>query len=161
MKKSLFLRLFTSYVFVIFALTGLTLVVLWSSIEKHYMSTLKNTLRNSALMARPAILPLFKANRLADLEKTVRALGKETQTRITVVNAQGKVLADSDENPETMENHKGRPEFLEALQGNVGSSKRFSSTAGQDMLYVAIPLEQTNKQVIGAAPNELLSAQYQ
>jgi two-component system, OmpR family, phosphate regulon sensor histidine kinase PhoR len=150
MKISLFFRLFASYVLIIFALSALTIVVLWSSIENHYMSTLKNTLRNSALMARPAVLPLLETNQLGELDKMVSALGKETQTRITVINAEGKVLADSDENARAMENHRNRPEFVEALQGNVGSAKRYSSTANQDMLYVAVPLEQTTKQVAGA-----------
>lgn len=150
MKKSLFFRLFSSYVFIIITLTGLTLAVLWPSIEKQYLSTLSNTLQTSALMARPAVVPLLEKDRLAELQQLVKILGRETLTRITVINAEGRVLADSDEDARTMENHRNRPEFVDALQGNVGSAKRYSSTADQDMLYVAVPLELANKQVVGA-----------
>jgi two-component system phosphate regulon sensor histidine kinase PhoR len=150
MKKSLFFRLFASYIFLIVSLTGLTLVVLWSAIEQHCMTTLGATLRNSALMARPAVLPLLETGRPGELQQMVTALGKETQTRITVINAEGRVLADSVENAPVMEDHKNRPEFAQALQGNTGTSRRYSSTADQDMLYVAVPLEGADKQIVGA-----------
>jgi two-component system, OmpR family, phosphate regulon sensor histidine kinase PhoR len=150
MKKSLFLRLFTSYVVTIVALTGLTLVVLWSAIENHHMSTLGKTLRNSALMARPTILPLLETARTGELQRVVAFLGRETQTRITVINGEGRVLADSVEDASAMENHRNRPEFAEALQGNTGTVRRFSSTANQDMLYVAVPLERGDRQIVGA-----------
>ena len=120
MKKSLFFRLFVSYVFMILALIGLTLVVLWSPIENHYMSTLGNTLRNSAMMARPAVLPLLETDRWSELRQMVTVLGKETQTRITVIDAEGRVLADSVENASVMENHGNRPEFGQALRRNTG-----------------------------------------
>src|SRR5262249_55647871 len=42
--------------------------------------------------------------------------------------------------PAHMENHAGRPEFKEALQGRVGSSSRESRTVGIDFLYVAAPI---------------------
>lgn len=150
MKKYFFFRLFAGYIFIIFALTGLTLFVIWPSIEDHFTWTVKNALRNSALMAKPAILPLLQTNRVVDLDKTTKTVGMETQTRITVIDAEGRVLADSEQDARTMENHKNRPEFAEALEGNMGSARRFSSTANQDMLYVAVPIQGNNNQIIGA-----------
>jgi two-component system phosphate regulon sensor histidine kinase PhoR len=67
-------------------------------------------------------------------------LGKELRTRITVIDSSGIVLADSDENPRIMENHKNRPEVSEALVGGVGRSTRFSSTTNQEAVYVALPI---------------------
>lgn len=150
MKGSLFFRLLAGYVFVIFALTGLTLLVLWPSIENHYISTLTNTLKNSALMAEPTVLPLLDARRQENLNSLVQTLGKETGTRITVIDVTGRVRADSEQDARTMENHKNRPEFAQALEGNVGSARRYSSTANQDMLYVAVPIENPNRQIVGA-----------
>src|SRR4051812_22402954 len=37
--------------------------------------------------------------------------------RATIINAAGKVLADSEADPEQMENHATRPEFAAALSG--------------------------------------------
>src|SRR5271157_2220762 len=60
--------------------------------------------------------------------------------RATVIDASGKVLADSESNPATMENHAGRPEFVAALAGKTGSNERRSATLGIPFLYVATPI---------------------
>jgi two-component system, OmpR family, phosphate regulon sensor histidine kinase PhoR len=49
------------------------------------------------------------------------------------------VLADTEADPKTMENHAGRPEVAAALSGQVGSASRLSHTVGIDFLYVAAP----------------------
>jgi two-component system phosphate regulon sensor histidine kinase PhoR len=61
--------------------------------------------------------------------------------RITVVRADGKVLADSEANAAGMENHRTRPELLRALRGEVGTDIRRSATIGVSFLYVATPIE--------------------
>ena len=73
------------------------------------------------------------------LQATVERLGAETGARITVVNSDGVVLADSDETPSALENHGGRPEIIGALAGEATSDVRESDTQGVDRLYVAVP----------------------
>ena len=58
--------------------------------------------------------------------------------RITVITEQGLVLADSESDPQTMENHRGRPELQEALATGSGHSVRFSVTVNRDLLYYAV-----------------------
>ena len=60
--------------------------------------------------------------------------------RVTVIDSAGNVLADSEADPAKMENHATRPEFVSALQGQVGSSTRLSHTIGTELLYVAAPI---------------------
>jgi two-component system phosphate regulon sensor histidine kinase PhoR len=62
-----------------------------------------------------------------------------TETRVTIIARDGVVLADSEADPKTMENHAGRPEIAAALGGKVGSSTRLSHTVGIEFLYVAAP----------------------
>ncbi len=69
----------------------------------------------------------------------IRDLGKASGARLTVVARDGRVLADSENYPATMENHAGRPEFQAAFQGRLGSDTRRSATMGVDFLYVALP----------------------
>jgi two-component system phosphate regulon sensor histidine kinase PhoR len=52
------------------------------------------------------------------------------------------VLADSEHDPTTMENHASRPEVRAALTTGRGSTIRHSSTLGVDMLYVAVATKQ-------------------
>ena len=68
--------------------------------------------------------------RLAD---SARVLG----TRVTLIDGSGKVLLDTDAEPERMENHNDRPEVAEARRGGAGSGVRFSDTLGEKAVYVA------------------------
>ena len=60
--------------------------------------------------------------------------------RLTVVRSDGVVIADSEANPAQMENHRTRPELIQAFRGGVGSIIRHSATIGVDFLYVAVPI---------------------
>src|SRR6266849_2309087 len=62
-----------------------------------------------------------------------------TETRATIIAHDGTVLADSEADPKTMENHAGRPEVAAALGGQTGSASRQSRTVGTEFLYVAVP----------------------
>jgi two-component system phosphate regulon sensor histidine kinase PhoR len=59
--------------------------------------------------------------------------------RVTVIARDGVVLADSQHDPETMENHAARPEVLQALQGHRGTAVRRSDTLNVDLYYLAVP----------------------
>src|SRR5262249_54561186 len=73
-------------------------------------------------------------------EQRIRALGQRTGTRYTVIAADGRVLADSHENPATMDNHRDRPEIMAAANNGMGMSTRFSRTLSTTLMYVAIPV---------------------
>ena len=57
--------------------------------------------------------------------------------RITIIAADGTVLADTQAASEQTENHLERPEVQEALDGGFGAEVRYSETTGKDMIYVA------------------------
>ena len=61
-----------------------------------------------------------------------------TGARVTVIAADGQVLADSQSDPHTMENHAGRPEVREALARGQGQSTRYSVTIKRDLHYYAV-----------------------
>jgi len=72
------------------------------------------------------------------LEDWAKTAGGRAQARLTIIDPQGVVLADSQHDPETMENHAGRPEVREAIQKSLGSSVRHSATLDRDLCYLAI-----------------------
>jgi two-component system phosphate regulon sensor histidine kinase PhoR len=74
---------------------------------------------------------------LADYARSVDRL---TAFRVTVMDPAGAVLADSQRDPATMENHARRPEVAAALAGGVGADRRHSASVGREMLYVAAPV---------------------
>jgi two-component system phosphate regulon sensor histidine kinase PhoR len=79
------------------------------------------------------------------IQNSVLELSRQIGARITVVDAEGDVLGDSDEDPAKMENHKNRPEIKTALANQIGQSIRFSSTIKIDMMYIAVPLVKKDK----------------
>ena len=60
-----------------------------------------------------------------------------SRARVTVIAADGRVLADSESNPETMENHAARPEVHDAFEKGEGRSVRHSVTVNRTLVYYA------------------------
>jgi two-component system phosphate regulon sensor histidine kinase PhoR len=88
---------------------------------------------------------LLLADRVASaprdsLEQITKQAAAEANERATVIDSSGKVLADSEADPATMENHAQRPEFALALQGQMGRATRASRTVGVEFLYEAVPI---------------------
>jgi len=73
------------------------------------------------------------------LQNEAVSLGRSIGTRITIIQSNGVVLADSVQDPATMANHRNRPEVRAALEGRVGVSSRVSATVGTAFRYVALP----------------------
>ena len=82
-------------------------------------------------------LPPTKPDEIKGLEAWVRELAA-SGARVTVITAQGLVLADSQSDPQTMENHAGRPEVKQALSEGTAHSIRHSVTINRDLLYYAV-----------------------
>jgi len=89
----------------------------------------------------------FEFNSSSDkLNEWVKKWGETIETRITIIDINGNVLADSISDYNTMSNHINRPEIQEILDGNdYGIAKRNSFTLDKDMFYMAIPIINNNK----------------
>ena len=154
MTRSLFSKVFGGYLFIIVALCALILAFSFGTIRDHYLETLASSLKSVSSALKVSVVPFLTKRNLEELNSTIRTVGKETNLRLTVIDTQGVVLADSEENPRSMENHRSRPEIIEALAGRTGQALRYSSTANKEMLYVAIPIEADGK-VIGVMRTSL------
>jgi len=75
-----------------------------------------------------------------ELDSIAKSLGRELNTRITLIAPDGTVLGDTEEDPADMQNHASRPEIAAALKGETGQSIRFSTTLRENMMYVAVPV---------------------
>lgn len=95
--------------------------------------------QHSHLEAIARVSALALSQSAVPVAQEVRALVADTKLRVTVVAADGTVIADSAQDPATMENHATRPEIAAALRGVPGSDTRVSSTQGIEQMYVALP----------------------
>ena len=112
-----------------------------SSMQQFYYTQVAEDLKASAHVIEEQVLASYKTGDSTSLDKLCKMLGTAGQRRITVIETSGKVLADSQEDPQQMDDHSDRPEIIEAMKEQIGSEIRFSHTLGLNMMYVAIPLK--------------------
>ena len=101
--------------------------------------------------ARPVEFPSLSAQpeNLEGLNRWAAEIGSGG-VRVTVIRGDGQVLADSEADPRSMENHADRPEVQEALAKGEGRSVRRSVTLRRDLLYYAV------RQDVAAGPPMVL-----
>ncbi|MBI2858055.1 MAG: HAMP domain-containing protein [Chloroflexi bacterium] len=130
-----------SYIALILVTMGIVSAYLATEVRNNYLDNLRTQLAVDARMvSREASgrLPASPGDqRLGDMARETAGL---IGGRVTIIGADGAVLADSGDDPLAMENHAGRPEVRDAMGGGIGISTRVSSTLGRELMYVAVPV---------------------
>ena len=148
-KFPFFLKLFSGYLLIIIVFAVLLLFVSFLTVKKYYIETLSHDLEITAITLSLQFTSMLDEGKGEEIDNFAKEIGNRIGVRITVIKPDGKVIADSEKNPEEMENHRHRPEIRNVLKGKeMGSSLRFSRTVKREMLYVAIPLR-TKGKIIG------------
>jgi two-component system phosphate regulon sensor histidine kinase PhoR len=140
MKRTLFARIFLGYAAVIVFLSLLITGISSDIVKKHIMESEKINLRAYNAVLKPVIAPYFNTKNYAGLEAILKKMKSSGDIRFTLIDHDGKVLADSERDPESMDNHKNRPEVRAAFEGSEGTAVRYSNTLSEDMLYLAEPV---------------------
>ena len=145
MKNTIFIKVFGGYLLIVIIILAITFPLSFRAIRHHHINTLTGNLKNLCLTLKLKISPLLENNRIEELDTLTKKLGSQIETRITVVNLDGIVLADSEKDPALMENHRNRLEIMQAIRDGIGTSLRYSTTVKEEMLYVAVPIEINGK----------------
>jgi two-component system phosphate regulon sensor histidine kinase PhoR len=130
-KRNLFLKIFFSYLFIVF----LSFLVLNLLIKDEIKKVLTAKIE-AELLTYAELIDLSSAQ---EMSEQLKQIARISGSRVTLVDAQGRVFADSEKNIDRLENHFNRPELQEARLRGKGKSIRFSQSIGVDMLYVAVP----------------------
>lgn len=109
-------------------------------IRREFIRSYENNLIMIANSISEEIRNLIEFNKLEEIDNFIKKIKTLEGFRITIIDKNGVVLGDSILDIETMENHKARPEVIQALNGIIGKSIRFSTSTNEDMLYIAVPL---------------------
>ncbi|HQL35442.1 MAG TPA: ATP-binding protein [Bacillota bacterium] len=117
-------------------------------VKRNLLSDSEKNLTTEAGLIRE-LLGESLINNSSNIDIYVNKIKQITDSRITIVDAMGNVIIDTDREYTEMENHAGRPEIAAALKGEAGSSIRYSSTLKVDFIYVAQPILKGNS-IIGA-----------
>lgn len=139
--KRLFWRI---YAYFLLVTLGALMATAWyvdrSLYSFHQQQVAVDLLARAQIITRELTSPLGQDE--AGLNRLVNDLGRLTLTRITIMVPDGRVIADSYENPASLENHRTRPEIREALAGRTGNSIRYSDTLRRRLMYLAVPVWQ-------------------
>lgn len=134
-------RLFLYY----FAAMGLLTMIL----AVYFIRFEENRVREAfheqlVIQARLVDTNIVEFGQLTDSEALsglTRRMAEVAKIRITIVNPDGQVLADTNSDYRTMENHSDRQEIRKALAGRESLLIRYSETMGENLIYVACPIK--------------------
>jgi two-component system phosphate regulon sensor histidine kinase PhoR len=136
LRSPIFRKLFLSATLLIAATLTVLDFYLARYMARHQVENVEQRLEAQARLVAAEVATVPRDQ----LASWARGTGPRAQARVTVMDARGVVLADSDHDSETMENHAGRPEVREALRAGRGTSIRHSHTLDHDLCYLAIPI---------------------
>jgi len=130
---------FLSYLAIIILLSVGFFAYSRNLLRDFYASSLAKTMeQKTRMLARQ--LPW--SDEPGSLDTICRTLADELGVRLTVIDANGTVIGDSDEPAVRLEDHGSRPEVIEALSHGTGSAVRYSTSVKRDLFYRAY--RQTN-----------------
>jgi len=135
-RSQMFWRLALAYTFLPLAAVVLLGIAVLNRVERHFLDQTEGELNAKAALVREAIRDV-PAHDAAALQRRVEGLRASANARVTVLAADGRILADSDEEPALMENHAARPEIQQARESGSGTTTRYSRTLHLPMMYLA------------------------
>ncbi len=133
MKDNLFYKIFGTYIIIILLMTAF----IGFQVTGQIKSKLKDKIE-ADLTTYAGMITLTYASR--ESESKLNRLAEFANARITIIDAAGNVLSDSEAPVSEMDNHLNRTEIQEAHVKGKGTATRYSNTLGIDTLYVAIPM---------------------
>jgi two-component system, OmpR family, phosphate regulon sensor histidine kinase PhoR len=136
-RSGIFLKLLACFLVVILAAAIMFDITLGGAWESSLRAEIERNLIQKTQLLAHRVETDRSGHALADIA------GQEAQAagaRVTIIDVTGKVLADSESNPDALENASQRAEFAAALSGKVGVDQRRSATIGIPFLYVAVPI---------------------
>jgi two-component system phosphate regulon sensor histidine kinase PhoR len=152
-RKRLHWQIYPSFLVILLASLGVLTWYTTVSIRNFYLAQEAEDLGERTHILVSLFTSRYRLPLTMEIDPLVKQLSEGTTMRLTLIDTDGTVLADSKENPRHMENHRQRPEIQDALDGHMGQSIRFSDTLHARLLYVAAPIlhEQQVIAVIRAA----------
>jgi len=132
-KRNLFYKIFFSYLIIV----CLSFFILTIFMRDEIKNILTGKIE-AELLSYAQLIDLSSPKKISD---QLEQIAKISNSRVTLIDSRGKVLADSEKEVGLLENHLNRPEVQEARLRGKGKSIRFSNSIGIDMLYVAVTIK--------------------
>lgn len=142
-NSRLIYKFFLSHLAIVIPLAAGFFFYTGNLLKDFHVATLDRVMdQKSRVLAR--VLPW--SDEPGSLDALCQNLSQEAGVRITVIARDGRVIGDSDQPANQMENHGTRPEVVAAFSAGTGSSVRYSTTVKHDLLYRAYRQSQGDAQ---------------
>lgn len=139
--RSLQWRITLAYTALIILVLGVVSFYHFTFVRSSNLTNLETRLEHEARLVAAASAPHFSAPRDGGaLQALTQRLGENIQARVTLIGPDGTVLADNREDPASMAKQSGQPEVARALDASVGINARRGGAAGEELIYVAVPI---------------------
>lgn len=144
-RRPFFWHIFPSLLVIVAAACGVIILYATAAFRTFYHDQTVSALKRRAVVLQSQFSSHLKEDSTgvvdtSAIDSLCKWLGARANTRVTVILPNGIVIGDSDEWPGTMDNHRDRPEIIEALRGDTGVATRYSETLERDLTYIAIPV---------------------
>lgn len=144
-RSRIFLKLYAGYVVIILFSTTILSLMIARQMSQDYLADIDNNLKNQAMILRQSIRPDLLTTQADVLQQRILQMAQNIDSRITVIAIDGIVLADSEQDPASMDNHSNRPELKQADENGLGLVSRYSQTLSISMRYLALPIIDNNQ----------------
>jgi len=135
-RNRIFFKLLAAFVLVIIAGT----VTLDISIRRSWEDSLRETIASNLRQKAAMFANRVNHDRSGGLQEIASQEAQAAGARATIIDASGRVLADSEIQPTPLQNLAAEPEFAAALKGDIGVNQRPSESLGVPYLYAAAPI---------------------
>lgn len=128
----IYIRKFLILFLVLFVAIG-AIIYYW--LKDIYLEQTKNS-----LLQKIDLVSIYVKNDY-NLDRLALNIKKDMDVRLTIIDVNGTVIAESHEDKTKMDNHKYREEIVEAKKNKIGTITRYSNTVNKDFIYVAKKLK--------------------
>ncbi len=140
MKGRLFLKIFATYL----AIAVLAIGIVGFQAGNQIRAKLEAQIENE-LMAYARIADLYP---LKEIQVRAEEIAGIAHARVTLIDQDGKILTETDQEAAVLGSHLERPEIQEARVRGRGTATRYSQTLREEMMYVALPIKK-GQEIVG------------
>ena len=133
-------KLILSFISLTIILSVIIFVLLVDELKSNHISVIKTEMSRYSELINLELQNLsVKPVQSAALSNIVSGFSEIMELRVTIMNKECSVIADSDiKDFSQLDNHQYRKEIIDALSAGYGFSTRYSNTLKTDMFYYAI-----------------------
>jgi two-component system phosphate regulon sensor histidine kinase PhoR len=139
-RQPSWLRVFVIIFAAFLVLIACAAISIGYTVHRFWENTLSEEITRSLTQKAQMFANRVNSDRQHQIADITSQEGQQAGARATVIDTNGKVIADSEMPIASLEDDGRHPEFVAALRGEIGVDSRKRNAFGIPVLYVAVPV---------------------